>query len=76
MWLERRRAEKVQQEVGLHLLRDAELAMDGARQRALADALMSPLRAEDIPSREKVETALSRLKVPLSEEIVIMRGER
>jgi Arc/MetJ-type ribon-helix-helix transcriptional regulator len=67
MWLERRRAEKVQQEVGLRLLRDAGLAMDGARQRALADAIMPPLRAEDIPSREQVETALSRLKVPLSD---------
>jgi len=50
--------------------------MDGARQRALADAIMPSLRAEAIPSREQVETALSRLKVPLSEEIVTMRGER
>jgi len=76
MWLERRRAERVQQEVGLRLLRDAGLAMDGARQRALADAIMPPLRAEERPSREQVETALSRLTVPLSEEIVTMRGER
>src|SRR5882724_7240359 len=75
MWLERRRAEKVQQEVGLRLLRNAGLVMDGARQRALADALMPLLRAGEIPRREQVETALSRLKVPLSEEIVTMRGE-
>ncbi len=75
MWLERRHAEKVQKDVGLRLLRDAGLAMDGARQRALADAILPPLRAEAIPSREQVETALSRLKVPLSEEIVTMRGE-
>ena len=74
MWLERRSAEKVQQEVGLRLLRDAGLAMDGARQRALADAIIPPLRAEERLSREQVETALSRLKVPLSEEIVTMRG--
>jgi hypothetical protein len=50
--------------------------MDGARQRALADAIMPPLRAEDMPSREQVEAALSRLKVPLSEEVMAMRGER
>jgi len=76
MWLERRHAEKVQKEVGLRLLRDAGLAMDGARQRALADALMSSLSAGDMPSREQIKAILSQLKVPLSEEVMAMRGER
>ena len=76
MWLENRRIEKAQKAQGLHILRQAGLAMDGARQRALADAIMPPLRAEEVPSREQVEAALARLKVPLSEEIMAMRGER
>lgn len=76
MWLQQRHTEKVEKEQGLHLLRQAGLAMDGARQRALADAIIPPLRAEDIPSREQVEAALARLKIPLSEDILAMRGER
>ncbi len=76
MWLEKRRTEKAQKAQGLHILRQAGLAMDGARQRALVDAIMPTLRAEEAPSREQVEAALARLKVPLSEEIMAMRGER
>ena len=76
MWLEKRRTEKTQKAQGLHILRQAGLAMDGARQRALVDAIMPTLRAEEAPSREQVEAALARLKVPLSEEIMAMRGER
>ena len=76
MWLEQRRTAKAQKNQGLDMLRHAGLAMDGARQRALADALMPPLCAEDTPSREQVEAALSQLKVPLSEEVIAMRGKR
>jgi hypothetical protein len=76
MWLERRQAEQRQTERGLHVLRQAGLVMDEARQRALADAMRPTRSSEDEPSREQVEVALSRLKVPLSEEILAMRGER
>ena len=76
MWLEKRRTEKAQKDQSLAMLRDAGLAMDGARQRELADALIPPLRTEDMPSREQVEAILSRLQVPLSEEVIAMRGER
>ena len=76
MWLEQRRTEKAQQDQSLAMLRDAGLAMDRARQRGLAEALIPPLRAEDMPSREQVEAILSRLKVPLSAEVIAMRGER
>ena len=76
MWLEKRRTEKAQKDQSLAMLRAAGLAMDGARQRELADALIPPLRTEDMPSREQVEAILSRLKVPLSEEVIAMRGER
>lgn len=74
--VQRLRQEVASEEVGLRLLRDAGLAMDGARQRALADALMSSLSAGDMPNREQVEAMLSQLKVPLSEEVMAMRGER
>ena len=76
MWLEQRHARKAKKEQGLQMLRQAGLAMDGARQRALADAIRPPLREEEVPSREQVEASLARLKVPLSEDIVAMRGER
>ena len=76
MWLEQRRLEKVKKNQSLSVLRQAGLVMDGVRQRALANAMMPPLRAEDVPSREQVEAALAHLKVPLSEDIVAMRGER
>jgi hypothetical protein len=76
MWLEKRRTEKVQKARGLGILRQAGLAMEGGRQRALADAMMPPLHTEQVPSREQVEAALARLKVPLSEDIMAMRGER
>jgi hypothetical protein len=64
MWLERRRAERVQQEVGLRLLRDAGLAMDGARQRALADAIMPPfvLRTYRVVSKSKLHWHGSRCR--------------
>ena len=75
MWLEKRYAEKVQTERGLHVLRQAGLVMDGTRQQALAEAMRLARRPEDEPSREQVEVALSRLQVPLSEEILAMRGE-
>jgi hypothetical protein len=75
MWLEKRYAEKVQTERGLRVLRQAGLVMDGARQQALADTMRPTRRSEDEPSREQVEVALSRLQVPLSEEILAMRGE-
>jgi hypothetical protein len=76
LWLEKRRTEKRQHEQGVQLLRHAGLAMEAPRQRALANALLSPLRPERTQSRDQVEAALSRLKVPLSEEIIAMRGER
>jgi hypothetical protein len=45
------------------------------KQQALADAMMSPLHLAEIPNREDLESVLARLKVPLSEEIIVMRGE-
>jgi hypothetical protein len=76
LWLEKRRAEKIQKARGLDILRQAGLVMEGGRQRGLADAMMPSLRTEQVPSREQVEAALARLKVPLSEDIMAMRGER
>jgi predicted transcriptional regulator len=76
MWLQRRHAEQRQTEQGLQVLRHAGLVMDGARQRALAAAMRPTRCAEDAPTRAQVEAALSRLHVPLSEEILAMRGAR
>jgi hypothetical protein len=37
--------------------------------------MMSALHLGETPNREALETVLARLKVPLSEEIIVMRGE-
>lgn len=76
LWLEKRQVEKRQQARGLEALRRAGLAMEGTRQRALAEAMLPALRPEDRPDRDQVEAALSRLTVPLSDDLIAMRGER
>jgi hypothetical protein len=75
LWLEKRLSERSRQEHVLQALRDSGLVMTLEQQRALADAMMSPLHIGGKPSREDLEAVLARLKVPLSEEIIIMRGE-
>jgi hypothetical protein len=73
MWLEKRLAERTKQERALQKLRDSGLVMTLEKQRALADAMMSPLHLGGKPDREELEAVLARLKVPLSEEIIIER---
>jgi hypothetical protein len=75
MWLEKRLSERSKQERALQKLRDSGLVMTLEKQRALADAMISPLHLGGNLGREELEAVLARLKVPLSEEIIIMRGE-
>jgi hypothetical protein len=75
MWLEKRLSERSRQEHVLQTLRHSGLVMTLEKQRALADAMMSPLHLGGMPGREDLEAVLGRLKVPLSEEIIIMRDE-
>ena len=75
MWLEKRLSERSRQERVLQTLRLSGLVMTLEKQRALADSMMSPLHVGGMPGREDLEAVFARLKVPLSEEIVIMRGE-
>jgi len=76
MWLERRSEGKGEKRDALRTLRRAGLVMDSERQRALAEAMMAPLPLKEAPTRAQVEASLAKLKVPLSEEIIAMRGER
>lgn len=76
MWLERRSEGKGERGDALQALRQAGLVMDSERQRALAEAMMAPLPLKEAPTRAQVEDSLAKLKVPLSEEIIAMRGER
>lgn len=76
MWLERRQEEKVEKGKILQTLRQASMVMTSERQRALAEAIMATLPLETAPVRAQVEASLARLKVPLSAEIIAMRGER
>jgi len=75
MWLEKRLSEKSRRERVLHTLRESGLVMTLEKQQALADAMMGPLHLAEMPNREDLERVLARLKVPLSEEIIVMRGE-
>ena len=59
----------------LQILRQAGLVMESERQRASADALMATLSLKDLPTRDQVRAALSKLRVPLSEEIIAMWKE-
>jgi Arc/MetJ-type ribon-helix-helix transcriptional regulator len=76
MWLERRQKGKVKKGEALQTLRQAGVVMSAEKQRASAEAMMAKLPLEDTPSRLRVEASLAGLKVPLSEEIIAMRGER
>ena len=76
MWLERRREGKRERRDALQTLRQAGVVMDPERQRALAEAMMAPLPLEEAPTRAQVEDSLAKLRVPLSKEIIAMRGER
>ncbi|MCI0698803.1 hypothetical protein L0337_43230 [candidate division KSB1 bacterium] len=75
-WLDNVRKDKVDREKVLKTLRDAGLIMSSERQRAFAQAMISSLPLRDTPTRAHVEAALAKLKVPLSEEIITMRGDR
>jgi hypothetical protein len=75
VWLEKRLSEKSRRARVLQTLRESGLVMTLEKQRALADAMMSPLHLGGKPGREDLEDVLAHLKVPLSEEIIIMRGE-
>ena len=76
MWLERRREGEGERGDALRTLRQAGVVMNSERQRALAKAMMASLPLEEAPTRAQVEASLAKLKVPLSEEIIAMRGER
>ena len=70
------REEKVEKEKLLQTLRQIGVAMASEKQRALAEAMMDTSPLEEAPTRTQVKASLARLKVPLSAEIIAMRGER
>lgn len=75
-WLERR-DERSEKEKALESLRTAGLVMPANEQRAFAEALLRTLpRRTGTTDLARVRASLSKLKVPLSEEILAMRGER
>lgn len=74
-WLEKR-SEKKFDKNQTQTLRQAGLVMDSERQHAFAESLLNKLPVQRVPTRAEVEAALANLRVPLSEEINTMRGER
>jgi len=75
MWLKKRREERSERDGILRTLRQAGVVMASERQRALAGTIMATLPVEQEPARVQVEAALAKLHVPLSAEIIAMRGE-
>ena len=75
-WLPKRRGEKTDSEKEIETLRSAGVTMASERQQAMARSMIARLSVERIPSRTEVAALLSKLRVPLSEEIIAMRGER
>lgn len=76
MWLEKQEEQAAPREKALQVLRDAGLVMSPEAQRSMAAALMVGLPPPEQVDRSEVEAALANLKVPLSDEILLMRGER
>lgn len=74
-WLANRQKKQVDREKVLKTLRDAGLIMSSERQRTFAQAMIAALPPRPTPTRAQVEVALAKLKTPLSEEIIAMRGE-
>jgi len=75
-WLDHEHEEKADREQILKTLREAGLIMSSERQRAFAETMLNALPFRPAPNRERVEAALAKFQVPLSEEIIAMRGER
>ncbi len=75
-WLDYGREEQAEREKVLKTLRGAGLIMSCERQRTFAQTMITALPPRATPTRAQVETALAKLKVPLSEEIIAMRGDR
>lgn len=75
-WLANQREKQADRKVIIKTLRDAGVIMSSERQRTFAQAMIAALPPRPTPSRAQVEAGLAGLKVPLSEEIIAMRGER
>lgn len=76
IWLDRRMVDRKDNSDILEFLRRAGVVMTSKRQRAFTKATIATLPVKDAPDRAHVTISLAKLKVPLSEEIIAMRGER
>ena len=74
--MERLHEERIEKEKVLQALRQAGVVMASETQRAFAEAIISTLPLEKSPTRSQVEASLSKLRIPLSTEILNMRGDR
>jgi hypothetical protein len=75
-WLEREGRAETEKDKALRVLGQAGLVMSPEAQRAMAETLLARLPPHPKPTLAEVEAALAKVRVPLSEEILAMRGER
>ncbi len=74
--LERRKRNKSKQKA-LRILREAGVVLSSSEQQKFAEAALARLPKQPKPvSRGRVEEALSHFDIPLSQEIINLRGER
>lgn len=74
--LEKLPEEKTDAEKTVRVLRKAGLVMPAEKQRRMAKTMRTKLSASSKFSHAKVEASLANFEIPLSEEIIAMRGER
>lgn len=77
MWLKKRQKKsKNNRTKTMKALQHSGLIMPSGRQRDMAKAMMTTLPQKKTPTRAQVEASLAHLKIPLSAEILAMRGEQ
>jgi len=70
-----KKEKKIKEQDMLQYFRDIDLVMSSDRQQSMAENIISSLKVSKIPTHSSVRSSLSKLKVPLSEEVLAMRGE-
>ena len=76
IWLERDKKRRNKENNALNMLRKSGIVMTRDQHHQMADKIISSLNISEIPDLKQARTALSKLRTPLSEEIIAMRGAR
>ncbi len=76
IWLERDKKRRNKENNALNMLRKSGIVMSHDQQHRMAENIRKNLKISERSDSEQVRAVLSKLRTPLSEEIIAMRGER